>query len=61
MKTTPENAARAVLDAAVDKIAAAVEEAARTHDLDRDVPVVALGGAGIALAGAGGAARSGAR
>ena len=51
MKTSPEKAARAMLDAAVAKIAAAVEEAARTHELARDVPVVALGGAGRALAG----------
>jgi N-methylhydantoinase A/oxoprolinase/acetone carboxylase beta subunit len=43
-------AARHVLDAAVDKIADAVAEAAREHDLDASVPVVALGGAGEALA-----------
>jgi N-methylhydantoinase A/oxoprolinase/acetone carboxylase beta subunit len=50
LNKTPEEAARAVLDAAAGKIAAAVAEAARTHDLDSDVPVVALGGAGGALA-----------
>jgi N-methylhydantoinase A len=44
------SAARAVLDAAVDKIADAVAEAAREHELDGWVPIVALGGAGEALA-----------
>jgi N-methylhydantoinase A len=34
----------------VDKIADAVAEAAREHDLDGSVPIVALGGAGEALA-----------
>lgn len=43
-------AARALLDAAVDKIAGAVAEAARAHDFGPEVPVVALGGAGSALA-----------
>jgi len=51
LRMTPEEAARAQLDAATAKIASAVEEAARTHGLDRTVPVVALGGAGGALAG----------
>jgi N-methylhydantoinase A/oxoprolinase/acetone carboxylase beta subunit len=51
LRTTPERAARALLDAAVDKIAGAVDEAARSHGFDRDVPVVALGGSGPALAG----------
>ena len=50
MKRTPEEAARALLDRAVDKIAHAVADAARTHDFGPDVPVVALGGAGTALA-----------
>jgi N-methylhydantoinase A/oxoprolinase/acetone carboxylase beta subunit len=50
LRKSPEEAAQAMLDAAVDKIAAAVGEAARTHDLGPDVPVVALGGAGTALA-----------
>jgi hypothetical protein len=44
-------AARALLDAAVDKIVAAVDEASRAHKLDQDVPIVALGGSGAALAG----------
>lgn len=50
LKKTPEETARGVLDGAVAKIAAAVAEAARAHDLGGDVPVVALGGAGTALA-----------
>jgi hypothetical protein len=48
--TTVERAARSVLDGAVDKITAAVAEAAAAHDFPRDVPIVALGGAGSALA-----------
>jgi N-methylhydantoinase A/oxoprolinase/acetone carboxylase beta subunit len=47
----PQQAARALLDAAVAKVAGAVEEAARTHDFGPEVPLVALGGAGPALAG----------
>jgi hypothetical protein len=43
--------ARHVLDRAVDKIARTVVEAARQHRLPRDAPLVALGGAGQALAG----------
>jgi N-methylhydantoinase A/oxoprolinase/acetone carboxylase beta subunit len=50
LRRSGEEIARAALDAAVDKIAAAVAEAARTHDLRPDVPIVALGGAGTALA-----------
>ncbi|MEA2322511.1 MAG: hypothetical protein QOD81_2361 [Solirubrobacteraceae bacterium] len=50
MRRSPEEAARALLDRAVDKIAQAVADAARTHDFGPDVPVVALGGAGTALA-----------
>ena len=50
MRRTPEEAARALLDRAVDKIAQAVAEAAKAHDFGPDVPVVALGGAGTALA-----------
>lgn len=42
-------AAQAVLDGAVAKIAEAVTQAARAHDLPRDAPVVALGGAGAPL------------
>ncbi len=38
------------MDAAVAKIAAAVADAARTHEFGPEVPVVALGGAGMALA-----------
>ncbi|MEP6954706.1 MAG: hydantoinase/oxoprolinase family protein [Solirubrobacteraceae bacterium] len=51
LRCTPEQAARGVMDAAVAKIAGAVAEAARAHDFGPDVPVVALGGAGPALAG----------
>src|SRR4051794_30389762 len=51
LKASPERAAQALLDAVVDKIAGAVEEAARAHDFGRHVPVVALGGSGEALAG----------
>jgi N-methylhydantoinase A/oxoprolinase/acetone carboxylase beta subunit len=47
--TTAEGAARKLLDGAVRKIAAAVAEAAKHYRLDRDVPLVALGGAGAAL------------
>ena len=42
----PSEAATRALDGAVDKIAQAVAEAARAHDLGPDVPIVALGGAG---------------
>ncbi|MEA2167731.1 MAG: hypothetical protein QOF76_1031 [Solirubrobacteraceae bacterium] len=51
LKTSPEGAARALLDSAVAKIVAAVEDAAKAHDLGPEVPIVALGGAGVALAG----------
>ena len=44
-----EAAARAVLDGALAKIAEAVEEAARAHGLDAEVPLVALGGSAEAL------------
>jgi N-methylhydantoinase A/oxoprolinase/acetone carboxylase beta subunit len=50
MRRTPDQAARAVLDGAVAKIAQAVAEAAKAHDFGPEVPVVALGGAGSALA-----------
>jgi N-methylhydantoinase A len=50
LRRSPEQAARELLDRAVDKIAQAVAEAARAHDFAPDVPVVALGGAGAALA-----------
>ncbi len=45
-----EEAARALLDGAVEKIAAAAQEARRCHDLSPDAPLVALGGAADALA-----------
>ncbi|MGI9021111.1 MAG: hydantoinase/oxoprolinase family protein [Solirubrobacterales bacterium] len=45
----PERAARAVLDGALEKIGAAVADAARAHELPGDVPLVALGGAAEAL------------
>lgn len=50
MRTTPEGAARALLDEAVRKIAAAVEDAARVYKFGPDVPIAALGGAGPVLA-----------
>ena len=49
LRTTPEGAARRLLDRAVDKISRAVADAVRHHDLGKDVPLVALGGAGEAL------------
>jgi N-methylhydantoinase A/oxoprolinase/acetone carboxylase beta subunit len=49
LRTTPEDAARHVLDGAVAKIADAVADAARAHELPPDVPLVVLGGAGAAL------------
>jgi N-methylhydantoinase A/oxoprolinase/acetone carboxylase beta subunit len=49
LKTTPEDAAQRLLDGAVDKIAKAVADAVRQHELAADVPLVALGGAGEAL------------
>jgi N-methylhydantoinase A len=49
-KRPAEDAARALLDRTVEKIAAAVADAAKTHGFGPDVPVVALGGAGSALA-----------
>jgi hypothetical protein len=45
----PEAAARVVLDGALEKIAAAVGDAARAHELDGEVPLVALGGAAEAI------------
>lgn len=50
LRSTPGQAARGVMDAAVAKIAGAVADAARTHAFGPDVPIVALGGAGAALA-----------
>jgi N-methylhydantoinase A/oxoprolinase/acetone carboxylase beta subunit len=49
LRVDPEHAARAVLDAAVAKVADAVGDAARAHELGREVPLVVLGGAGDAL------------
>jgi N-methylhydantoinase A len=51
MKTTSEEAARRLLEDAARKIAHAVTDAARQHELGDDVPLVALGGAGEALVG----------
>jgi N-methylhydantoinase A/oxoprolinase/acetone carboxylase beta subunit len=45
----PEQAARAVLDGAIRKIALAVDAAVRAHELNEDTPLVALGGAAEAL------------
>lgn len=50
LRTTPEGAARQLLDGAVDKVAAAVREAMRAHHLEAGTPVVGLGGAAEALA-----------
>ena len=50
LRTGPEEAARRMLDGAVEKIAAAAREARRAHDLGPDAPLVALGGAAAALA-----------
>jgi N-methylhydantoinase A/oxoprolinase/acetone carboxylase beta subunit len=50
-RTTPERAAQKLLDGVVEKIAGAVDEAARTRKLASDVPIVALGGSSGALAG----------
>jgi N-methylhydantoinase A/oxoprolinase/acetone carboxylase beta subunit len=49
-RMSPERAARSVLDGAVEKIAAAVREARRCHELGDEAPLVALGGAADALA-----------
>lgn len=51
LRTTPEGAARMHLDQAVAKIVDAVHDAVRAHGFGPEVPVVALGGAGRALAG----------
>jgi N-methylhydantoinase A len=48
-RRNPEDAARALLDGAVTKVADAVAEAAAQHDLGGEVPLVALGGAAEAL------------
>jgi N-methylhydantoinase A/oxoprolinase/acetone carboxylase beta subunit len=49
LRRTPNEAARAVLDAATRKIAAVASEAAKHYKLPADVPLIALGGAGAAL------------
>jgi N-methylhydantoinase A len=51
LRTTVDDAARRVLDCATRRIADAVEDAARQHELDQDVPLVALGGSGEILVG----------
>jgi N-methylhydantoinase A/oxoprolinase/acetone carboxylase beta subunit len=50
LRTSPEDAARALLEGAVDKVAAAAREARRCHELGDGTPLVALGGAADALA-----------
>jgi N-methylhydantoinase A len=50
LRKAPEEAARALLDGAVEKVAAAAAEARRCHALGPDAPLVALGGAADALA-----------
>ena len=49
LRCDAEEAARRVLAGAARRIADAVAEAAKQHELGRDVPIVALGGAGEAL------------
>jgi N-methylhydantoinase A len=49
IRRTGEQAARWLLDGAVDKIAQAAKEAAETHKLGKEVPLVALGGSAEAL------------
>jgi N-methylhydantoinase A/oxoprolinase/acetone carboxylase beta subunit len=50
LRRSGEDVARQLLDGAVAKIAEAVGEAAKTHGFGPEVPVVALGGSGSALA-----------
>jgi len=49
LRRSPEEAAKALLDGAVRKIADAVREAAHRHRLDRGFPLIALGGSADAL------------
>ncbi|MDQ3890612.1 MAG: hydantoinase/oxoprolinase family protein [Actinomycetota bacterium] len=49
LRSDADETAQALLERAVAKIADVVAAAAREHDLERDVPLVALGGAGEAL------------
>ena len=51
LRTTIDEAAQSVLDGAARRIADAAAEAARQHDLDENVPLVALGGSGEILVG----------
>lgn len=50
LRMAPEEAARALLDGAIEKVASAAHEARRCHGLGPDSPLVALGGAAEALA-----------
>jgi N-methylhydantoinase A len=50
LRLGPQEAARALLDGAVKKVADAAREARRCHDLPPDTPLVALGGAAEVLA-----------
>lgn len=50
LRVGPEDAARALLDGAVEKVVAAAREARHCHGLPADAPLVALGGAADALA-----------
>jgi len=50
LRMAPEDAARALLDGAVEKVAAAAAEARRCHGLGPEAPLVALGGAADVLA-----------
>jgi hypothetical protein len=49
LRTSPEGAARQLLDRALDKIGDAVSEAARASELPDGFPLIALGGAAEAL------------
>ncbi len=50
LRMDPEDAARALLDGAVEKVAAAAAEARRSHGLHSEAPLLALGGAADVLA-----------
>jgi N-methylhydantoinase A len=50
LRLSPEGAAQALLDGAVEKVVVAAREARRCHELPADAPLVALGGAADALA-----------
>jgi N-methylhydantoinase A/oxoprolinase/acetone carboxylase beta subunit len=51
LRRSAQEAARAVVDRAVEKVVDAVREAVREHDVPEGAPIVAIGGAGEALAG----------